>query len=157
MAGKNTLMVVFRDALLVVVVSAALALGVNGLREDGIDLVASQAYEVYVPCPEPLGEVTSLSPTDPRIGAARTVLVDARGEEEYRQWHHEGSVHMAFDYLEPVPMESVKRLAGSGAAAVVVYGDGDDPDSGREMARELAGRGLRNVFYVEGGAGALKQ
>ncbi|MBL6974877.1 MAG: rhodanese-like domain-containing protein [Deltaproteobacteria bacterium] len=157
MAGKDIILTTLRDAVLVVVVSAALALTVNGVREEGIELVASRAYEVFVPCPEPLGEVTPVAPDDPLIGAARTVLVDARGEEEYGQWHHTGSLHIGFDYLEPVPMESVKKLAGSGAAAVVVYGDGDDPDSGREMARELAGRGLRNVYYVEGGAGALKK
>ncbi len=39
----------------------------------------------------------------------------------------------------------------SNAARVVVFGDGRVPDSGREMARELAGRGMVNVFYVEGG------
>jgi hypothetical protein len=39
---------------------------------------------------------------------------------------------------------------------VVVVGDGEDPDSGRELARELAGKGLKNMAYVTGGAPALK-
>jgi hypothetical protein len=37
----------------------------------------------------------------------------------------------------------------------MVFGDGQDPDSGEQLARELAGRGIRNVRFVQGGAPAL--
>ncbi|MFH1437767.1 MAG: hypothetical protein ABIJ56_18815, partial [Pseudomonadota bacterium] len=50
----------------------------------------------------------------------------------------------------------LKEIASSGASMVVVYGDGDDPDSGKELGRELAGQGIRNVHYVEGGAPAIR-
>ncbi len=38
---------------------------------------------------------------------------------------------------------------------MVVYGDGGDPDSGEQLARELAGKGIRNVGFVRGGAPAI--
>jgi hypothetical protein len=38
----------------------------------------------------------------------------------------------------------------------VVFGDGSSPDSGQEMARELAGRGMVNVFFVDGGWSAVR-
>jgi hypothetical protein len=39
---------------------------------------------------------------------------------------------------------------------VVVFGDGGDPDSGEQLARELAGAGIRNVVFVAGGAPRLQ-
>jgi hypothetical protein len=50
----------------------------------------------------------------------------------------------------------VHAIAASGASQVVVFGDGKDPDSGEQLARELAGRGIRNVRFVQGGAPALE-
>ena len=42
------------------------------------------------------------------------------------------------------------------ARKVIVYGDGDDPDSGRQLADAISGKGVKNVFHVRGGADALK-
>ena len=50
-----------------------------------------------------------------------------------------------------------REVARTGAKNVVVYGDGDDHDSGREWARMLAGARLKNIHYVLGGAPALRK
>lgn len=142
---------------MVVAASTAVALSVNALRTDSLPLVAQKEYAVFVPCPEPLGEVDPVEPGDPLLHASRTLVIDARDETARGQWHLPDSIPVRFDYLDPVPDEFVKKLAGMGATAIVVYGDGGEPDSGREMARELAGRGLRNVRYVKGGARALRE
>jgi len=39
---------------------------------------------------------------------------------------------------------------------VLICGDGDDPDSGELLAQEIAASGIKNVFFVSGGAKALR-
>ncbi len=147
---------VVRDAAIVAALAAAVALGFNAVRPNGIPFVATAGYEIFVPCPEPLGEVTVIEPGDARLSAERTLVIDARDAAAFAAWHHPRARHVAFDYLDPVADATVRDVASSGAAAVVVYGDGADPDSGHELARELSGRGVRNVFSVQGGAPALR-
>jgi rhodanese-related sulfurtransferase len=143
-----------RDALLVVAAAAALGLGVNRARPDRLSLVAEREYEVLVPCPDTVGAAPPLAAE--AAGARGDLLVDARGAAEFAAWHAAGARSVPFDYLDPTPAEAVRRLARSGARRLVVYGDGATPDSGQELARELAGRGLRNVVFVRGGAAALR-
>jgi hypothetical protein len=146
---------IVRDAAAATLVSALLALAVNGLRTDGIPFIADREYELFVPCPEPLGEVTAMKATElPQDGV---LLIDARAARAFSAWHASGSRNVEFDYLEGVPDAVIREVASSGAGRVVVYGDGEDPDSGRELARELAGRGVRNVQYVEGGYRAVQE
>jgi rhodanese-related sulfurtransferase len=82
-------------------------------------------------------------------------VVDARSGAEFEAWHHPRARSIPFDYLEPVSKAHLDALLAARASAIVVYGDGADPDSGQELAKELAGLGLRNVFFVQGGAPAL--
>lgn len=154
MSGRDFVIAV-RDATLVIALAVAASLASNAVRPASFPWVASEAYDLFVPCPEPLGDAKAVPPSDPIVRARRTLAVDARDAEAFKDWHLPGATHVPFDWIDAVPAESVRRVAASGAAAVVVYGDGGDPDSGRELARELSGRGVRNVHFVEGGAPAL--
>jgi len=150
---------VLREALAVAAASAALGLAVNEVRRDGLPLVAREPYQTLVPCPEPGGEVAGLAAHDPALESPRTFLVDARSPDEFAHWHLRGAVNVPFDWLDPLPPDRLEWLArtvaASGATRVVVYGDGDRPDSGEFLAKELSGRGIRHVHYVVGGAPAL--
>ncbi len=148
--------VVLRDAGVVAGLSLVAAVAANAMRGEPFPWVAKEAYELFVPCPEPLGEAVPLVPDDPLVSAERTLRVDAREAAAFDAWHLRGAWSIPFDWIEAVPEASVRKVAGSGASAVVVYGDGGDPDCGRELARELSGRGVRNVHYVQGGAPALR-
>lgn len=151
-------LIVWRDALIAALILSLIAIGVNAVREGGIPLVATEEYEIYVPCPEPLGEAFPIEPSDARVTDERTLLIDGRSEQEYEDWHAPGARHVQFDYLTPIPADLVQELVRTGAAMVVVYGDGDPEwDSGYELGRELSGRGLKNVHYVTGGAPALRE
>jgi len=147
-----------RDAALVVILAAGLALGVNALRSSrGIPLVARQPYEVLVPCPEHQGKAEPLIPGAVRAGSAGDLLVDARETEAYQTWHPPSALSVPSDYLEPVSRGELNQVLFRRPRRVIVLGDGENPDSGEQLARQLAGRGIKNVFFVTGGAPALKR
>ncbi len=144
--------------VIVAALSAAVGLAFNTARPAGIPVVADRPYEIFVPCPEPLGEVEAIDASQvPSLSSSvKALLIDAGSPDDFRAWHPRGALNIPFDYIEPVGAREIRRVASSGAARVIVYGDGADPDSGRELARELAGRGIRNVAFVRGGVQALK-
>ncbi len=150
--------VVVRDAAIIVVIGTVLALVSNELREERLPLVAQKEFEILVPCPEPLGTAQSILPTDPRIADPHTLVIDARSAEEYRAWHLPSALNVPFDWLAEqheidVQARQVARdVARSKKHAVVVYGDGGDPDSGLQWAALLNAGGIRNVSYIKGGA-----
>lgn len=149
---------VLRDAVLVVLLGAGVALATNALRrERRLPLIASAAPEILVPCPEVRGDAAAVAPAEVRPSEPGVALIDAREAEAYARWHLPGALSIPFDYLEPPAPEAVKRVLATRARRVVVYGDGGDPDSGEQLARALAGRGIRNLVYVKGGAPALQR
>jgi len=153
--GKTNMLGIVRDALIVLVLSAAVALAFNALRPEGIDLLAKQDYAIFVPCPEPMGEAEPMEPSQIRWNSTQDLIVDSRAPSEYARWHAQGSRNVAYDYLEPVSDRTLKELAATGAKRVIVIGDGGQPDTGELLARELAGRGLKNVYYLAGGVRAI--
>lgn len=158
MAGLWTAL---RDALILSAVAFGVGVLVNAaIHPEPIPFMAEEDYEILVPCPEPGGEVTPLEPGDAQIGAEQTFRVDARGPEAFAAWHYDGAMNVPYDYLDPTPDEVIaelaRRIARSRAQRVVVYGDGDDPDTGEQLGREISGKGIKNVCFVRGGAPALR-
>ena len=149
---------VFRDAALVVVLGAGLAFATNGLRRQRkLPLIARSSPEILVPCPEVRGDAAAVAPGEVRVREAGVALIDARESDAYTRWHLPGAISLPFDYLEPPSPDAVKRVLATRARRVLVYGDGADPDSGEQLARALAGRGIRNLAFVKGGAPALQR
>ncbi len=150
---------VLLEAVAVTAVSVVVALVFNALRPAGLPLIARTPYQILVPCPEPGGPVQIVQPTESWILSARTFVVDARSPREFDLWHLPGAVNLPYDWLEPVPEDDILRLAKniarSGANRVAVYGDGGRPDSGEHLGKEISGHGIKNVFFVSGGAPAL--
>jgi hypothetical protein len=150
---------VIREAVVVAAVSMIVGVAFNALRSDGLPLVARHPYQTLVPCPEPGGPVEALDAREADIPAPRSFVVDARSPAEFAESHLEGAVNIPYDWLDPVPEEQLEELARaiarSGATRVVVYGDGGRPDSGEHLGKEISGRGIKNVFFVRGGAPAV--
>jgi hypothetical protein len=155
------LAVAVREALLVAAGCAVLAVLVNLVHPRAIPLVAEREYEILVPCPEPGGEAEPIEPGDPLLAAGTTFVVDARPAAQARSWRYRDALNIPYDYLDPTPEETLQELARSLARSrarrVVVYGDGDNPDTGEQLAREISGRGIKNVGFVRGGAPALRR
>lgn len=152
---------ILRDALLIVLFCALASVAFNGLRtdEEGLAWIADKEYDILVPCPEPLEEIDATSATESLelLEARGTLLIDARDEASFGAWHVGPATNIPFDYLAPTSPARIKEILAGGAKRVLVYGDGDAPDSGHELGRELAASGLRNVTYVSGGAPALRR
>jgi len=152
--------VVLRDAVIAAGISCVAGLLVNLARPDAIPFFADQPYELFVPCPEPGGEVTPMAADDPALLADDTFLVDARSKQEFEAWHLRQALNISYDYLDPTPEEILRDLAAtiaqSRAKRVVVYGDGDAPDTGEQLAKEVSGNGIKHVFFVQGGAPELR-
>ena len=151
---------VLRDAGGIVGVGVLMATVTNVLRgSTRLPWVATKPYEIVVPCPEPVGQAQAIAPTSAALRGFASYVIDARSTTEFATWHWPGAVNIPFDWLGPPVKEEVyqlaKKVAASKSKQIVVYGDGEDPDSGREWARLLSGGGIRNVLYVEGGAPAL--
>lgn len=156
--GMKGIVRVVVEALVVALLASVLGLAFNTFRSDRLALVADRPYELFVPCPEPLGKVDDLKPADAwqAFERGKILLIDAGSETDFKGWHPEGAWNIPFDYILPVTDGDIRKIASSGASRVIVYGDGSEPDSGRELARELSGRGINNVSFVVGGAQALK-
>ncbi len=152
---------VIRDALLITLVFGGLGVLVNLFHPNKISFIAEEEYETLVPCPVFGGEVKSIEPNDPALQAAETYLIDARLTDEHAAWKFRQAVNVPYDYLDPTPEQVIKKLtkeiAASRAQRVVVYGDGARPDSGEQLGKEISGHGIKNVFFVKGGALTLKK
>ncbi len=153
---------VLRDALLITLACALVATAINAwFHPRGIPFIAPRSYEILVPCPEPGGPITAMASDDPRLGTKETFRIDAREAKAFALWHLPGATNVTYDYLDPTPKALMKKLArhaaSSRAQRVAVYGDGDDPDSGEQLAKELSAYGIKNVFFVKRGARALRK
>jgi hypothetical protein len=138
-----------------VALCTVVAIAVNGVRSEGVPFIQKEAYEILVPCPETKGTATAFAPDTALLFDHRVAIIDARPTEAFQRWHLAWALNVPYNYLEPTQPAIIRRIAASGAREVLVYGDGDDPDSGEQLARELAGKGIKNVGFVKGGAPAL--
>ena len=151
-------LIIVRDAAIVVALGFAIALVYNAVQPTGIPLVATQPYQIIVPCPVTgKGEVHAIAADQVRWDdPAHDLVVDCRDATAHQQWSPPHARYVPYDFLDPISEEGVMELLRTPAMRVVVVGDGGVPDSGQEMGAELAGQGLRNVHFVQGGAAAVQ-
>jgi hypothetical protein len=158
--GLQVVVSVIRDAAIAAAAATVVGLVVNLFHPEKIPYIADEVYEILVPCPVPGGEVTPVEATDAMIEAPDTFIVDARPKDAFSKWRFKTATNLTYDYLDPTPTSSIKALArdiaGSRAHRVLVYGDGDTPDTGEQLGKEISGHGIKNVYFLKGGAPALQ-
>lgn len=140
--------------------ASVIALAVNIFHPKSIPFIATDAYETMVPCPVQEGHVTPIAASASELVEKGVFLVDAREESEFHKWHPKGALLLTYDFLDPIPPENIremaKRIAAKRATKVLVYGDGANPDTGELLGIDISAAGINNVFYIKGGADALK-
>ena len=157
----KTFLKILRDAVIACAIFAVAGLIINAVRPDGLPFIADKPYDIFVPCPEILGEVDTIPAGDPRILEESSLVIDARSAEEFAAWHLENAMNITYDYLDPISPDELKNISAniikSGKARLVVYGDGDglSGSTGYQLGSELAGNGIKNIYIVEGGVDAL--
>jgi rhodanese-related sulfurtransferase len=159
-SGHISFSKIFRQAVAITLFSSLVGLMANLIHPNKISYISLEKYQILVPCPEPGGEVFSLSATEFRLYNGNVYIVDARQEAEYLEWKYEKAINVPFDYLDPTSPEVIEQLTteivNTKAKRVVVYGDGQEPDSGELLAKEISSYGIKNVFFVKGGAPVIK-
>jgi|GEM_PF-1492426 len=140
------------QAVIIVVFSTAVAVGVNALRPEPLDWVAAVPYEIFVDCPESLKTANEISPKE-ALGA-KVLFVDARDGETFKAAHIKEAFNVPYDPLFPVEEAVVANLRSQRVEFLVVYGD---DQFGKMLADELASAGLARVRFVAGGMQALKE
>jgi len=148
-------------AALIAVASVTAGILVSFAHPKGIPLIADEPYQTMVPCPVSEGKAIALDAGRAISLKEKISWVDARSKSEFEAWHIPGAIRMTYDYLDPIPDADLKELASEIAAQrtakVIVYGDDARPSTGELLGKEISERGIRNVYFVTGGAQALKQ
>ena len=144
------------DVFVVLAVSTVTALTWNALQSDGIPLIPDEPPSILVPCPEPVGDAEALPADQVAWGQAHDLVIDARPQTDFDNWHAPGAMHIIYDFLDPVSDDAVGDLVASGSRRIIIYGDGGPADTGKQLAQELSGRGVRNVGWVAGGVSAAR-
>jgi len=122
----------------------------NLARPQGLELVADEPYEIYVPCPIATKEAVPARLDELCEDLSCLFVVDARPEAEYQKAHIPGAVSIPYDPIRALDAEQLSRLRQVKGAGILVYGD-REIDSGKLLADELASAGLRGVRYLQGG------
>lgn len=157
MQGLSDLTRIIRNSAIIIIIVSVLAIIINFIHPNRIPLVAKQPYEIYVPCPDTIGEAKEIDTKEFFSLSGESAVIDARPREEFEKWHFSGAVNIPYDFLAPVCPLKIKEIVALKKRYVIVYGDGDEPDSGRELAKELSGKGIKNVYYLKGGVKNLKR
>lgn len=137
------------QGLALLLVSAALALGVNALRPDPLPLVgdftprASQA-----PAPGQ-GPLVGLDEARTLHAAGRAVFVDARSAGDYRLGHIKGALNRPLDDFSGRSAQALAAVPKD--AAVITYCDGERCELSHELAENLKMEGWKNVRVLVNG------
>ncbi len=149
----------FLEAVVIAVIASSVAIIVIFFHPEPIPLIARQKYLTIVPCPVSGGSVKPAAVED--LKKHKVYIIDARYKDEFVNWHYKNAKLMTYDYLDPIPEKKLKKLAQdiaeTGSKSVIVYGDGDNPDTGELLAKDISGQGIKHVYYLKGGIGSLKK
>ena len=157
------------QALLILGASAALAVGTNAVRPDGIDLVTDVEYEIFAACKDSEAEAEAADVSRLQDQVEDSVLyVDARPAEAFTAEHVSGAINVPYSALFGASAEdlaAVRQAAGQQASKIVVvyglYHDRAAPaeaiDFAKPLAQQLVESGLTGAKHVAGGLEELKK
>lgn len=137
---------IFGQSLGILALSAALALGVNALRPDGLPL--AQATQSAVQLDKASGEI-GIKDAAVLFITGRAVFLDARSQYEFEQGHIQGALSLPPREFASQFQDLKPKLAGK--EAVITYCDGDRCPLSHALAEHLRNAGVKNVFVLKNG------
>jgi phage shock protein E len=140
------------------IVAAALGIGVNAVRPDGVALI--QKGEVVATAQHgPVDTTSTVTPTakgaisieemKQQFDAKTAVIIDARSTEEYEEGHIPGSINVPHDRIPE--FQDVLTREVSNDAHVICYCRGPSCDFSDLLATELKIIGWQDVSVFSGG------
>jgi rhodanese-related sulfurtransferase len=138
------------QAMLIGVVSIAIAFAANAIRGDGLPLI--NRIETRLPpsidgASSNVSSVISLKDAFKRLNEKKAVFLDARDLHEFEKYHVPGAIH-----IEPGKTEDkVEKIKSISAELFIAYCYGPGCPLAEELAAELATKGIRNITVMPEG------
>jgi len=160
-------LMVVRQALLILILAAALGLGINLVSPNKIAYIgryrsiASGSDPIVPPSAEP-GDppFIALDVAQLEFNAGTSLFVDARDPEEYACGTIPGAINVPFDYLPEGDLTQYFDSALGGVPRdypIITFCSGDECDLSLHLARNLQAFGYTNVSIFFGGAREWKK
>ena len=144
-----------REALLIAAVSVALALAVNGLRPDGLDLFGADAPRSSGNAPGGAGGEISIEEARQAHMRGDAVFADARAPADYAAGHIDGAVNLPEHDLEAWAEGFFARTDPQ--TLIITYCDGGDCPLAKSLAGKLFELGFANTRYLSDGWGKWRE
>ncbi|MDP2847593.1 MAG: rhodanese-like domain-containing protein [Humidesulfovibrio sp.] len=135
------------QSLGILALSAALAVGVNALRPDGLPYVQA-AQQSAVALDKTGGEI-AIKDAALLFISGRAVFLDARSQFEFEQGHIQGAISLPPREFAAQFQDIKARLMGK--EAVITYCDGERCPLSHALAQHLRGAGVKNVYVLKNG------
>ncbi len=139
----------FKQAILLVLISGVIAVGVNHLRADGIPLIGSWSPGARFVDDSGNSLSIGLARASLIFSEGRAVFLDARSAGEYKNGHIHGALSLPWQDVEQSFIEIAEDLEGK--EAIITYCDGESCLLSHDLAIFLKDMGFENVYVLVNG------
>ena len=155
--GRRILASGTRQALLLGLLAAALALSFNALRpRGGIALVTDWSAAARLKDASGASLVLSLEQAHAFFESGQALFVDARPAELYAEGHIAGALNVPWQRVDEHIGEFLQRVPDP-ETRIVTYCDGESCELSEELARMLQQMGYRQVHVIVNGWSLWRQ
>ncbi|MBW2644902.1 MAG: rhodanese-like domain-containing protein [Deltaproteobacteria bacterium] len=138
-----------KEAILILVVIAPLALIVNQFRSDGIPLWPLPESKTTSEVVNNNTGVISIEEAAIKFQEKGTLFLDARAPEDYSAGHVAGALNLPLHQFDQHFLHVVKQLETS--RIIITYCDGVDCPQGCDLALTLKEMGFEKVYFLADG------
>ena len=138
------------QSALIILMAAAISLGVNYFRSDGLTLVGGRSPRVPSNSMETAQEdVISIEEARALFLTNGAVFIDARPPEAFRSGHIQGALNLPPDDFEQLLPGIREQIPPD--SLIITYCDGESCDLSKEAAQQLSGNGYSHVQVLVNG------
>lgn len=136
------------EAIFIILAAVFIALMVNALRPDGIELFVERNTAVLQNDKSPV-RMIDIDEAIEKFNEKGVVFVDARSPDDYFSGHIHGAVSLPDHFFDDVIEDFIAEIDPQ--TEIITYCSGIDCHQARSLAEKLCFVGFENVFYFAGG------
>ena len=137
--------------MFIVFLSLGIALIINFIRTDTIQLTGSYTHETDAP----LEHEISAEEAKKKIHKGTAILVDARSNEDFIEGHINGALYLPDHEFDECIDNFLSKIHPE--TTIITYCDGAQCDLARSLAEKLNLIGFNNAFYIKNGWSKWKE